>query len=89
MSAQSPTKGFLMSASTIVLAALGVRGCVIREAALPCVVERFTIRALPCVSASARQRSLRLRTGSTIGKEQGSVRALANFDALSDYSSSL
>ena len=34
-----------------------------REAALPCAqcVERFTIRASPCVSPSARQRSLRLR----------------------------
>ena len=63
-----------------------------REAALPCAqcVERFTIRASPCVTASARQRSLRLRQAAHWQREeQGSVRALANFDVLSDYSSSL
>ena len=48
-----------------------------REAALPCAqcVERFTIRASPCVSASPPQRSLRLRAGSALAKELGSVRA--------------
>ena len=52
-----------------------------REAALPCAqcVERFTIRASPCVSASARQRSLRLRAGSALAKELGSVRAFVVF----------
>ena len=91
MSAHTATKGFLMSASTIVLAALGVRGCVIRRAALSCAAPSHA-------SLSVRRRASAPCRGNApyacaqrqaLAEEQGSVRALANFDVLSDYSSSL
>ena len=93
MSAHTATKGFLMSASTMaVLAALGFRwGYALARKGCPARAPRSGAGRYVALAPRRGNAPYAARRGSALAEleEQGSVRALANFDVLSDYSSSL